>query len=331
MNLLRIVLLGLAAAVLGALGWRLGAAPPHPSAPHPVAAMASSQPVPKPPAEVLPPAAPPAGQAAPAGAPALQAQTPPETPAHPETQAMVLPPPVADAHPAANISLPGMTAQDAHGKIVAVLAAAPDLARAFDALRAQFPAVADRTLSEATEAYRTSGVAPTPDDLFASGMRDLRLSAGVLAAKAGPEALGAIFEVKAKVLADLEQADPRICADYLYGGTSPEFADFQAAHRSLIATAALATIDAMADGRSRQKAWGEPSADDFQVIETALAKRGLSQEEIASLLDGRAPNTPPTDERLCDNARTYLDVLKAMPADARNRVYGLTAELLARS
>jgi hypothetical protein len=328
MNVLRFVLLGLAAVVLVTLGWRLASAPHGPATsrvPTEVAmapaAKATVPPVPtivapsEPQAEAIPPlaATPPSPTEA---APATTAPAPASLPA-------------ADATPAG----PGLavSAQDAHAKIVAALDSAPDLARAFDALKAQFPAVADRTLAAATETYRTSGTLPSPDDLFAEAMRDLRLSAGVLAAKAGPDALGAIFEAKAKVLADLEQADPRICADYIYGGTSPEFADFQAGHRALIAANALATIEAMADGRARQKTWPQPSADDFNWIEGALGKRGLSSDEVAALLDGRSPATPPTDTRLCDNARTYLDVLKSMPADGRNRIYGLTAELLARS
>ncbi len=316
MNLLRMVLLGLAAVVLVALGWRLVSLPPK-APPSPPAAPVLASPPPKP--EPRPaPAAPGPSAATPGQGPETTVPTPAPAPSGPAQAGLAQ----------AGLAL---TAQAARVRIDAVLPAAPDLAHAFDVLKAQFPAVAERSMTEATEAYRQSGALPSPDDLFGEAMHDLRQSAGVLAAKAGPDALGAIFDDKATLLADLEQADPRICADYLFGGTSPEFSDFESGHRGLVARSALVNISAMADGRTRQRNWGPPTADDFKWIEGELAKKGLSAEEIAALLDGRASDPAPPDARLCDNARTYLDVLKTMPAEARNRVYGLTAELLARS
>ncbi len=216
-------------------------------------------------------------------------------------------------------------------EMVSRLKAAPDLARVFDLVKAEFPAVAERSLASAAETLRTTGALPSPDDFVAGAMRDARLSAGVLAARAGPEALAAIFEAKAATLADLEAADPRICADYVYGGTSPEFNDFAVSHRALVARADLATLTAMADGRTRQLSWDTPSAEDYAQIEAALKTKGLSADEIAAVLDGKSLETPPSDTRLCDNARAYLDAMRAMPAEARNRVYALAAELLARS
>ena len=326
MNLLRIVLSGLAVVVLVTLGWHLRTTLRSPVQP-PLVAVPVPAPEPAPSASAPEPVAP-APEIAAATPPAVAPQVPAPVPAVP---------PVSPEAPAASApsepppSQPGMTAQEAQAKVVAILAQAPELERAFDVLKAQFPAVAERSLAEATEAFRASGAPPTPDDLFADAMLDLRQSAGVLAAKAGTDALGAIFEAKAAVLAELEQADPRICADYLYGSTSPEFADFEVAHRGLVAQTALTTIAAMVDGRSRQVKRNEPSPEDFKAIEVALGRKGLSTDEVAALLDGRTPDNPPSDARLCDNARTYLDVVKAMPPDARDRVYGLTAELLARS
>lgn len=308
MKLLRIVLLGLAAIVFAALGWRVGTDRPRRGPP----AVAIDAPV--------------------APAPRV-APTPPAVPAPPRPVASAQAPGAASPSPAVSggEGEGTMSPETAHQRIEAILRTAPDLAGAFDLLRAEFPLPADRSLAAAAEALRTTGDAPSPDDVFAATMRELRQSAGVLAAKAGAEALAAVFDMKAAMLADLEQADPRICADYLFGGTSPEFADFAAGHRALIAKAALANVQAMADGRTRQAAWDPPSPEDFKLIETALAARGLTADEIGALLDGKASATPLTDAQLCSNSRTYLDVLRAMPLDARNRVYGLAAELLARS
>lgn len=312
MKRLRFVLLSLAAIVFAALGWRVGS---DRSAQAPSTVALNGQPAPT--------------LSEPSAVPAPAASPPPVAPAEPTAAG---PPPAPNPEAAAAPPTEGaMTAQAAHQSIEAILQKAPDLAGAFDRVRAQFPAPADRSLSVAAEALRSTGVAPSPDDLFAAAMRELRQSAGVLAAKAGADALTAMFDMKAAMLADLEQADPRICADYLFGGTSPEFADFAAGHRALIAKTALANVQAMADGRTRQATWDPPSADDFKLIEAALTAKGLTADEIAALLDGKVSDPPLTDAQLCANSRIYLDVLRALPTDARNRVYGLAAELLARS
>ncbi len=211
------------------------------------------------------------------------------------------------------------------------LRAAPDLARAFDDLRTLFPAVADETLSSAAETLHATGQATSPDDLLAGAVRALRLRSGVLAAKAGPDALGALFDSKAAILAELARVDPRVCADFLYGGTSPEYADFAAGHRLLEAQAATAVVKAVAEGQRIQTERAPPSAEDFSKVEAGLSAKGLSAGEIAALLDGAAPDPPLPDDRLCANARTYLTVLRDLPEDARTRVYGLAADLLARS
>ena len=49
------------------------------------------------------------------------------------------------------------------------------------------------------------------------------------------------------------------------------------------------------------------------------------------LIDGQAPDPPLPDARLCQIGQVYLDVLHDQPPDARHRIYGLAAELLARS
>lgn len=333
MNLLRLVLLTLAIVVFGAIGWRLTGTPGSGGGPKPteMAAAPPAAPVVEPPrAPAVAPPAIPAAPAVPAQPTAPRPALPPAGPLPPSAPAAQ--PPAAQPSglvPAAPRI--GTAADPDRAAVEARLQAVPDLARVFALMRTEFPAVADRSLAAAAETLRRSGQPPSPDDMIAAAMRDARLSAGVLAARAGPDALAAIFEAKAATLADLEAADPRICADYVYGGTSPEFNDFAVTHRALVARADLATLAAMADGRNRHMSWDTPSPDDYALIENALRQKGLSADEIGAVLDGKTFDHPPSDTRLCDNARAYLDAMRAMPADARNRVYGLAAELLARS
>jgi hypothetical protein len=318
MKVLRLVLLGLAAIIFMALGWRLvrEASHPHPelaSTAPPAQAPAPQNPVPQvPPAQVPAPASAPASPSA-AGGPSAP---PGPAAAIPQTAPPSAPEPVSDA---------------AKARVESALRDAPELAKVFDELRTDFPAVADRAIAGAAARLRTDGDKPSADDVFGSAMRELRQSFGVLAAKAGPEALGAIFERQAAALDELAKTDPQICADYLYGGTSVEYGDFAKAHRGLVAQAAQANLDAILDGRKQQITRGVPSAGDFKLVEDGLAAKGLSVDEISALLDGKSLDPPLPDARLCSNARTYLEVLRDLPADPRLRIYGLSAELLARS
>ena len=67
-------------------------------------------------------------------------------------------------------------------------------------------------------------------------------------------------------------------------------------------------------------------------VDAALVSRQVKPQEIALLLDGATPDPPLPDRRLCDIGRIYLDTLRALPRRTRRqRVYGLAAELLARS
>ncbi len=250
----------------------------------------------------------------------------------PRPQAPTPAPPVnADVKPPPTRQPASPSLAAARTAIEASLRTAPDLSRAFEALRAQFPAVATHALDEAAEQANRTGEAVSPDDLLANATRDLRQGSGVLAAKASPAGLGAIFDAKAAILAELAKGDPRVCADYLFGGTSPDYATFAASHRDLEAKVALAGIAATAEGRTLNQDHGPPMPDDFKALETGLAAKGLSADEIAALLDGKSLDPPLPDAKLCSNAQTYLDVLKALPDAVRLRLYGATAEALARS
>ena len=315
MNSLRIVLIGLAVVVFAALGWRLAITSPPRRVVVAAAPTITKPPAMSPPTAVAPPvpmnASPSASQ--------------------PEPPAVSLP-----ASPAREVAsppapIPVGPSPAARARVEAVLRGAPDLARVFDHLKADFPAVA--TQVAANEAARIEGTdaQPSADEILADAVRDLQQSSGVLASRASPESLGAVFDAQSAILTELAQTDTRLCADYLFGGTSPEFTDFEAGHRSLFARSAEARIKATAEGRALQITKAAPSGDDFKGLEDGLLAKGLSSDEVSALLDGKSIDPPLPDERLCANARAYLDVLRTLPVEPRTRIYGLAAELLARS
>lgn len=338
MKALRAILLGLAVIVFAAVGWHLVEAPPAPShgpaladntvpvAPQDgtAAPAAPAQQPPPPPAEPTPPQ--PADQAASTPAPAPSTAAPPEAATPPAAPPAEATPPAPSAPAAAPVADEAATAR---AKLLAALKEAPDLDAVFSQLQADYPAVAEQALTAVAKPDASRPA--SPDDLVSTAMHDLRQSSGVLAAKAGPAPLSAIFDTQASILADLQQADARLCADYLFGGTSPEYADFAAGHRALMARMDRATLDAIADGRRAPVDRDAPTPEDFKQVETGLAAKGLSPDEIAALLDGKSLDPPPTDDRLCGNARAYLDVLHGLPEEVRMRIYGLSADLLARS
>ncbi|UDL95670.1 hypothetical protein LGH83_05510 [Lichenihabitans sp. PAMC28606] len=323
MNFLRIVLVVLATFILAAIGWRL-AHVPRPTSPE-VASMPATSPestvAPTPPAPIPTVPARPAPTQQSAATPDISPPT--SSPAQPaETTAAT-----------ATAPDPATTAvSDAQrGRVEKAMQDAAELTPTFDRIKNAFPAVAQRAVDGAAAKLKADTDRPSPDDVFANAVRDLRQSSGVLAAKAGPDSLGAIFDKQSAMLAELSQTDPHLCADYLYGGTSPAYADFAAGHRALVAQAAEATLGAILDGRKQQIDHGTPSPDDFKLVEDGLTAKGLSADEISALLDGKSLDPPLPDDRLCGNARTYLSVLHDLPLDPRLRVYGLAAELLARS
>jgi hypothetical protein len=320
MNALRIICLLLAFGVLGVVGWRSGA--DHgPAQPVRVAAGGARLPASSPP-EPLPPLA--------SSAPPREAETPvlpvpaPPTAAPPEAA----PPP---ALPAASVASPVPSTPAAPPSIAAPqdrLTDVPEFAAFFDRLKLDFPhdyiAIVrhlDQGGAEATGANAAIWAA----------LRDLEQSRGILAAQAAPPALDRFFEARSAVLDGLAPLDARQCADFLYGVTDAALADFTAAHRGLVATLADRTLEAIADGRDHPAERSTPTPADLDALAAGLAARGLSPAEVGFLMDGTAPDPPLADTRVCAIGRTYLDVLHGLPAEARQRIYGLAAELLARS
>ncbi len=207
------------------------------------------------------------------------------------------------------------------------IAEVPEFASFYARLKADFPHDYDTLLGQLGTAGRPSGANAAIWD----AMRDLEQSQGILAAQAGSAALDRFFDARSAMLDGLAPLNARQCVDFLYGMTDPSIADFTAAHRGLVATLADRTLDAIADGRAHPPERSAPTQADLDALSSGLSARGLSPAEVGLLIDGITPDPPLPDARLCDVGRIYLDVLHALPADARQRIYGLAAELLARS
>jgi len=94
---------------------------------------------------------------------------------------------------------------------------------------------------------------------------------------------------------------------------------------------AIAGLDAIVDGQAKKNERQPPTDADFLLLEKAMAGKGLSQPEIEALLDGKTPNPPLEDARLCQAGRVYLEMLKTLPEPVRLRIYALAVELMARS
>ena len=213
----------------------------------------------------------------------------------------------------------------------AKIAAAPDYPRFFDRLRVDLPADYRAILDGLTQRAETGEDKPDVDRWISDAIRALRVSSGVLAARADGPTLERVFVLQRQVLGALAGEDKRLCVDFLYGGASRGFDRFAAGHRALVTDFALANLDAIVSGRQTKAARGAPTDADFDGLEAALRDKGLSQPEIAAILDGRQPDPPIEDPRLCEIGGIYLDTLAQQPEAARLRIYGLAAELMARS
>ncbi|MGI4764978.1 MAG: hypothetical protein ACRYGP_07915, partial [Janthinobacterium lividum] len=203
----------------------------------------------------------------------------------------------------------------------------PEFAGFYGRLKVDFP----RDYSAILDHLGRDGSMPPADAAIWDALRDLEQSKGILAAQAGPAALDRFFDARSALLAGLAPLDAHRCVDFLYGMTDASIAGFTAAHHGLVATLADRMLDAITEGRSHPGDRAAPSAADLDAVSTGLAAFGLAPAEIGLLIDGTTPDPPLSDKRVCEIGRTYLDVLHGLPADARQRVYGLAAELLARS
>ncbi len=201
----------------------------------------------------------------------------------------------------------------------------------YTALRSDFPRTYAQVVDAEQRTESATGAPPDADAAIWDALRALQQSQGLLAARAGTDDLRAYFDARLSVLDALAAEDPRTCADFLYGIMDPPFAGFTARHRGLVAILASRQLAAILGGRDKKTDRTPPEAADFDSFAAALASHALSPDEIAVLLDGKALDPPLPDARLCDMGRIYLSVLRQLPDAVRYRIYGLAAELLARS
>jgi hypothetical protein len=219
----------------------------------------------------------------------------------------------------------------ARSSIEARLAQVPEYQRFFDRLRLTLPSQYEATLNGFADRLVATGKEQSVDTYLSEAVRDLRQARGALAAKADGTALARIFDVQLAMLDALSKTDQRLCVDFLYGGATESFYQFAAKNRQLAGEMAIAGLDAIVDGQAKKNTRQAPSDADFALLEKGMAAKGLSQAEIEALLDGKTPDPPLEDARLCQAGRVYLEMLKTLPEPVRLRIYALAVELMARS
>jgi hypothetical protein len=67
------------------------------------------------------------------------------------------------------------------------------------------------------------------------------------------------------------------------------------------------------------------------MLDHALVAKGLSRPAIDALLDGKQADPPLADAAMCEAGQSYLAVLATLPAEVRDRLYGLAVDLMAKS
>jgi hypothetical protein len=211
------------------------------------------------------------------------------------------------------------------------MSGAPEFADFVARLASTYPADRNRLLDAfARRAVATRSI-EGPETYVSDTLRALRRDRGITASRASPEKLARVFEAQANLLSGLAKVDKRLCVDFLLGQASPAFMDFAGRNKTLLANMAATSLDAMIDGDGQRIERDPPGDADFDQLEAALAKHGLGKPEIGALLDGRLPDPPIPEATLCDAGLVYFDVLKAMPDDARMRLYALAIQAMSKS
>ena len=240
-------------------------------------------------------------------------------------------PPVDAPAPPVPSGPPSPAHSAARQTIEARIAQVPEYQSFFDRLRLTLPAQYEATLNGFADRLVATGKEQPVDVYLSEAVRDLRQARGALAAKADSASLARIFDVQLAMLEALSKTDQRLCVDFLYGGASDAFFQFSARNRQLASTMAIAGLDAIVDGQAKKNERQPPTDADFSLLEKAMVAKGLSQPEIEALLDGKTPDPPLDDTRLCQAGRVYLEMLKTLPEPVRLRIYALAVELMARS
>ena len=255
--------------------------------------------------------------------PAVEQSLPPEA-ASPETAPVETPAQSPAKAAAADTATPRLRVEKA-------IAAAPEYARFFTRLHEAFPAEYDKTLDGFAERLRGGQSEESPDYYASEAVRLLRQARGVAAAKAEAGPLSRVFDVQLDMLRALAKEDKKLCVAFLYGATSQDFQRFAIGRRALVGDMAAAGLEAIVSGQAKKVERTAPSDADFQALEKALTAKGLQKVEIDALLDGKMPDPPLPDDKMCAAGQTYLGVLHALPEAVRLRIYGLAVELMARS
>jgi hypothetical protein len=219
----------------------------------------------------------------------------------------------------------------ARKEVEATIALAPEYMRFFQRLREAFPADYGTAMDGFAARYSTARKADSPEFYLSEAVRNLRQARGVGAAKADPKPLERVFDMQLDVLRAVGKQDSRLCVSFLYGASDADFQQFAAARRALVSDMALAGLEAMASGATKKIERPAPTEADFKLLESALTARGLAKAEIDALLDGKTPDPPIEDKRMCAAGQIYLETIRTLPEPVRLRIYGLAVELMARS
>jgi hypothetical protein len=208
---------------------------------------------------------------------------------------------------------------------------APDYAVFFARLQSALPSQYDAILDDFAKESLDGKDVRNVDSLLSQAVREVRVSNGILAAKADGPALAHIFDVQLAMMQALAATDPKLCVDFLYGGASQAFFTFSATHRPLVADMAIAGLDAIVSGRTNGIQRDPPGDADFNQLSNAMKAQGVNDAEVAAILDGKQPNPPIPDARMCAVGQIYLKTLGSLPEQARLRIYALAVSLMARS
>lgn len=211
------------------------------------------------------------------------------------------------------------------------IAQTPEYARFFARLREAFTPDYETVIKEFAQRVADTRTEPSVDYYLSEAVRRLRQSHGALAAKADPQAMSRVFARQLEVLQAVARSDKKLCVAFLYGATNQDFQRFAASQRALVAAMAMASLDAMASGKAKNIVRTQPTEEDFAALEKGLTARGLGKAEVDALLDGKMPDPPLDDAKMCAAGQAYLEVLKTLPEAARTRIYGLALELMAKS
>ena len=228
-------------------------------------------------------------------------------------------------------TLKAISTDAARRDVDAVLRAAPDYAPFFAALGAAYPNDHERLIAKFASRRALAGSSESADLYVTDAVSSLSQTRGSLAARAAAPELDAIFASQAKVAAALAGSDARLCVDFIYGNTSQGYFDFAGKHRPLIAEMARAGLNAIVNGAKSKIERGPPTEADLALFEKALSASGLARPEIEAFIDGKPPDPPISDTRLCQAGRTYFDVLRGLDEPVRMRLYGHAVELMAHS